>query len=191
VESPLEAITRLNTGGAVHYAPGIDGVAGKYDAKLVDDAKAVASAADAVVFILGGDWSTEHEGMDRKDIKLPGAQSMMVAAVVASMNTAAAAVGETAAREAAAVKPVVAVMVHGGSMDIEDVAAHSHAVLDAFYPGMHGARAIAEALLGDVNPGQYLPSHSPVIAARCRTHTRMMRFDTLVYGVPSVCAVWK
>ena len=32
-----------------------------------------------------------------------------------------------------------------------------HAVLDAFYPGMFGARAIAETLFGDNNPSGKLP----------------------------------
>ena len=37
--------------------------------------------------------------------------------------------------------PLVAVMVHGGSMDISGVIENCHAVLDAFYPGMYGGQA--------------------------------------------------
>jgi beta-glucosidase len=53
--------------------------------------------------------------------------------------------------------PVVAVMVHGGSMDIGAVLQHTHAVVDASYPGVHGAQAIAEVLFGDYNPGGKTP----------------------------------
>jgi beta-glucosidase len=42
-------------------------------------------------------------------------------------------------------------------MDISSVVNVSHATLDAFYPGVHGARAIAAALFGDYSPGGKLP----------------------------------
>lgn len=35
-------------------------------------AVAAAKAADTVVFVIGGDWAIEHEGMDRRNISLPG-----------------------------------------------------------------------------------------------------------------------
>lgn len=42
-------------------------------------------------------------------------------------------------------------------MDISGVLNSTHAVLDAFYPGMHGAEAIAATLFGDASPGGKLP----------------------------------
>ena len=75
----------------------------KPNASAVAEAVRAAKAAEAVVFVIGGDWSTEHEGMDRSGIELPGSQEAMIAAV-------ADAVGDDV--------PLVAVMVHGGSMDI-------------------------------------------------------------------------
>ena len=42
-------------------------------------------------------------------------------------------------------------------MDVSSVVNVSHATLDAFYPGMYGARAIAAVLFGDHSPGGKLP----------------------------------
>ena len=82
-------------------------------------AVAAAKAAEAVVFVIGGDWKIEHEGMDRTNISLPGDQAALVTRVRAAV---------------APTVPVVTVLVHGGSMDITEVLRDSDAVLDSFYP---------------------------------------------------------
>ena len=102
----------------------------------------MARDADAVVLVIGGDWGVEHEGMDRKAIDLPGGQNNLVTAIRAALTPGV---------------PLVAVMVHGGSMDISTVLLECDAVVDAFYPGQFGARAIAETLFGLVTPGGKLP----------------------------------
>lgn len=51
----------------------------------------------------------------------------------------------------------VAVLVHGSSMDISSVLNETHSVLDSFYPGMYGAKAIAETIFGLSVPGGKLP----------------------------------
>ena len=66
-------------------------------------AVAAAKSAEAVVFVIGGDWKIEHEGMDRSNISLPGDQAALVTRVRAAV---------------APTVPVVTVLVHGGSMDI-------------------------------------------------------------------------
>jgi len=105
-------------------------------------AVALAAASDAVILVIGGDWSLEHEGIDRKSIELPGGQNALVKAVRAALKPGV---------------PLVAVMVHGGSMDISTVLSETDAVLDAFYPGQFGAKAIAETLFGLSTPGGKLP----------------------------------
>lgn len=140
VPSILEELTAANAGGSVTFAEGAD--IHSADQKNAAAAAAAAAAADAVVFVLGGDWQTDHEGMDRKGIDLPGGQTQMVQTVMS----------------AAKGKPSVAVIIHGGPMDVSAVAGVVDGVLDAFYPGMHGARAIADAIFGDANPGGKLPA---------------------------------
>merc|ERR1712032_1316108 len=55
-------------------------------------------------------------------------------------------------------KRSAAVLIHGGAMDLSTVISRVDGVIDAFYPGMHGAKAVAEALFGDLNPGGKLPA---------------------------------
>jgi beta-D-xylosidase 4 len=65
-----------------------------------DMAAAVAAAkvADAVIFVIGGDWEIEHEAMDRKNISLPGDQATLVQQVRQAVGPS---------------MPVIAVMIHG------------------------------------------------------------------------------
>eukprot|EP00039_Didymoeca_costata_P005612 m.83066 g.83066 ORF g.83066 m.83066 type:complete len:896 (-) comp12900_c0_seq1:42-2729(-) len=104
-----------------------------------------ALVADAVIFVVGGDWSVEHEGMDRSSIELPGEQAEMIMNVTSAMKKAGKCV------------PVVCLLIHGGSMDITPLQQPCDAILDAYYPGMYGARAIADVIFGDFNPSGRTP----------------------------------
>ena len=68
--------------------------------------------------------------MPNPGLSLPGAQLEMIEAVVAAVRE-----GEGLGRSSKRT-PVVAVLVHGGSMDISGVLSSCDAVLTAFYPGM-------------------------------------------------------
>ena len=142
VPSIADEIRRLNAGANVSVAQGASIHAG-YDPKQGAEAVAAARAADAVIFVLGGDWQVDHEGMDRADLMLPGGQNDLVRAVMTDDGV----IG----------KPSAAVLVHGGVMDISNVSKYVDAILDASYPGMHGGTAVAETLFGAVNPGGKLP----------------------------------
>jgi len=141
VSSILESVTKANIGGTVSFVQGAE-IHSPFNKTAAEEAVVAAKAADVVLFVLGGDWQTDHEAMDRSDILLPGGQSELVETV---MN----AVGN---------KRSAAVLVHGGAMDISSVVSHVGGIVDAFYPGMHGAQAVAEAVFGDLNPGGKLPA---------------------------------
>ena len=128
VTSPYEAIAALNTaaGGRSTVNAGA-GLHGRTAEPAMAAAVAAAAAADAVVFVIGGDWGIEHEGMDRTTIALPGDQATLVSRVKSAVGAGV---------------PVVVVMVHGGSMDISEVIESADAVVDAFC-----ACAAAPALL--------------------------------------------
>lgn len=130
VETPFDAISRLNAGGQTSYAAGCP--LSKTDETQIPAAVAAAEAADFVVLMLGIDESVEAESHDRKQIDLPGSQHKLAAEVIA--------VG----------KPVVIVLVNGGMVAIEEEAksAGPVAILEAFYPGMLGADAIASTIFG-------------------------------------------
>jgi beta-glucosidase len=101
-----------------------------------DIATAVATAQNADVVILGlGEWQgISGEGFDRTNIDLPGNQEQLLEAVVATG------------------KPVVLVLENGRPLTIGWAKDHVSAILEAWYPGEFGGKAIAETLFGDNNP---------------------------------------
>jgi beta-glucosidase len=111
------------------------------EAKVVFDAgkdisTAVAATTDADVIILGlGEWQgISGESFDRSNLDLPGNQEQLLEAMVATS------------------KPVVLVLENGRPLTIAWAKEHVPAILEAWYPGEYGGRAIAETLFGDNNP---------------------------------------
>ena len=138
------------------------------DTSLNDIARAVRAAegADVVVAVLGGssarDFRTNYketgaaevtgpavsdmdagEGFDRATLKMLGRQEELLKALCATG------------------KPVVLVMIQGRPLDLSWADAHVPAILNAWYPGSQGGRAVADILFGDVNPSGKLPISYP------------------------------
>ena len=106
----------------------------------IEAALAVARDAEVVVLMLGIDGSLEGESNDRTSIDLPAIQHELAAAVLA--------LG----------KPTVIVLINGGVVGIAQEKESAPAILEAWYPGFWGARAIADTLFGDNhNLGGKLP----------------------------------
>jgi beta-glucosidase len=110
-----------------------------------DIPKAADLAKNADVVILGlGEWhGISGEGFDRSDLNLPGKQEALLEAVAATGKT------------------VVLVLQNGRPLTICWAAQHIPAILEAWYPGEFGGRAIAETLFGDNNPAGRLPITFP------------------------------
>jgi beta-glucosidase len=108
----------------------------------VAEAAAVAAGADFAVVCVGttGDWETEGE--DRWGLDLPGRQDELVHAV------------------ARANPRTVVVLQTGGPVSMPWLDAVP-AVLQAWFPGQEAGHAIADVLLGKVDPGGRLPQTFP------------------------------
>lgn len=113
------------------------------DGEKIDDAVALAKQASVVIMALGEKKGISGEGFDRSDLNLPGNQEALLEAVV-----------QTGV-------PVVLVLQNGRALTIPWAAEHVPAILEAWYPGEFGGRAIVETLLGDNNPGGRLPVTFP------------------------------
>jgi beta-glucosidase len=113
------------------------------DGEDVEKTVAVAKEADVVILGLGEWLKISGEGFDRSDLNLPGKQEELLEAVVATG------------------KPVVLVLQNGRPLSIAWAEQHVSAILEAWYPGEFGGRAIAETLLGDNNPAGRLPITFP------------------------------
>jgi beta-glucosidase len=133
-------------GDVVRYARGCDVI--DTSRAGFDEAVAAAAAADVAVLVLGDRSgltlrATTGESRDRSSLELPGVQEDLVRAVVATGT------------------PVAAVLVAGRPVGGDFLHDRCAAVLQAWLPGQTGAQAIAETLLGEVNPSGKLPISYP------------------------------
>jgi beta-glucosidase len=113
------------------------------DGEDVEKAIAVAKEADVVVLGLGEWLKISGEGFDRSDLNLPGKQEELLEAIAGTG------------------RPVVLVLQNGRPLTITWAAQHISAILEAWYPGEFGGRAIAETLFGNNNPAGRLPITFP------------------------------
>jgi beta-glucosidase len=113
------------------------------DGENISAAVALARKADVVILGLGEWQKISGEGFDRSDLDLPGQQEELLEAVAATG------------------KPAVLVLQNGRPLSISWAAAHVPAILEAWYPGEFGGRAIAETLFGENNPAGRLPITFP------------------------------
>jgi beta-glucosidase len=95
--------------------------------------------ADAIIVIGGISAQMEGEGGDKADIELPGVQQRLVRAM-----------HQTG-------RPVVLVNCSGSAIAFGSIEDQYDALLQAWYAGQGGARALADVLFGDYNPGGKLP----------------------------------
>ena len=109
--------------------------------KLVDftDPANKVKEADAIIIIGGISAQMEGEGGDKKDIELPKVQQMLVKAMQATG------------------RPVIFVNCSGSAIAFGSVEGEYDALLQAWYAGQGGSKALAEVLFGDYNPGGKLP----------------------------------
>jgi beta-glucosidase len=116
------------------------GVANDWRAK-VDSAVAAARASQVAVVVAGVE---EGEFRDRALLSLPGHQEELIE------------------RVAATGRPTFVVLVGGGAVTMSHWLDRVPAVIDAWYPGEMGGRAVADVLFGDYDPAGRLPTTWPM-----------------------------
>ncbi len=108
-------------------------------AEMLDpEARKLAARADLVVLAVGFNPRTESEGFDRS-YQLPPGQDELIRTVLAANPHS------------------VVVLTAGGSVDTHRWIAQTPALLHTWYAGQEGGRALADVLLGRVNPSGKLP----------------------------------
>jgi beta-glucosidase len=116
------------------------------DEQELERAAALAGGADAAVVVVGTTEEIEGEGHDRASLALPGGQDELV-------------------RRVAAANPRTVVVVNAGSPVELPWRDAVPAVLLAWFPGQEFGDALADVLLGRVEPGGRLPTTWPAAAA--------------------------
>jgi beta-glucosidase len=130
----------------VRYAKGCD-VSGD-DTRGFAEATQAAKESDVVVAVMGDlaglfGRGTSGEGCDVDSLELPGVQRRLVERL---LDTG---------------KPVVLVLLTGRPYVLDWAVERCAAVVQAFFPGQEGARAVAGVLSGRVNPSGHLPVSLP------------------------------
>ncbi|GGY80135.1 beta-glucosidase [Streptomyces nitrosporeus] len=108
-------------------------------AELIGEAVAAAEAADYVVAVVGDRIELVGEGRSTATLELVGGQVALLDALAATG------------------KPLVVVVISSKPLVLPPSALGAAAVVHAFNPGMQGGRAVAELLLGLVEPSGRLP----------------------------------
>ncbi len=112
------------------------------------EVKAVCDCSDVIIACLGldaslegeqGDANNEYGSGDKPNLNLPGLQEEVLEAAYASG------------------KPVVLVLLSGSALAVNWADSHVPAILQGWYPGAEGGRAIAEVLFGERCPEGKLP----------------------------------
>ena len=99
--------------------------------------------ADRAIVVLGEPASWSGEAASRSELTLPGKQLQLLKQLDATGT------------------PYSVVLMNGRPLELDWLARNSPAVLEAWYPGTEGGNAIADILLGKVNPGGKLPVGFP------------------------------
>ena len=99
-----------------------------------------ARRSDVAVVVVG---ITEGEAHDRANLDLPGDQERLINSVAGTGT------------------PTIVVLVAGSAVTMRSWIDDADAILDVWYPGEEGGNAVADVLLGDVNPGGRLPVTFP------------------------------
>jgi beta-glucosidase len=153
---------RVGTRGQVRFAQGVkiteddDWWADKVqladpaaNRRLIEEAVQLARQADCIVLTLGDTeqtsreaWANEHLG-DRSSLDLIGEQQALFDALRALD------------------KPMVVILINGRPASTVSIAQQSNALLEGWYLGEQTGTAVADVLLGDVNPGGKLPVTIP------------------------------
>lgn len=112
------------------------------------EVKGVCEMSDVVITCMGldatlegeeGDTSNDYGSGDKPDLNLPGLQEEVLETICACG------------------KPVVLVLLSGSALAVNWADEHVPAILQAWYPGAQGGRAVADILFGERNPEGKLP----------------------------------
>ena len=124
------------------YAQGFDRKDPNPDDKLIDEAVAVAKSAETVLLCVGLDEILESEGMDRLHMELSKSQQKLI-------------------KEVCAVNKNVVLVLFGGSSFVMPERSLYRAAIHGYLGGQAGAGAMADALIGKVNPSGKLNESWP------------------------------
>jgi len=141
MKSVLDELIGYNGNKNVIYAEGCKNMG--EDRSGFQAAIKAASKADKIVMVIGEDWDWTGEAASRTSINVPGVQTELLDEL-SKLN-----------------KPIVVVLMNGRPLDLTKESELADAILEAWYPGTMGGKAIRQVLYGEYNPSGKLTMTFP------------------------------
>ena len=152
--TPLQGLkNKLPAGVAIHYAQGYKenytdadnknsfgrSISDEADPGLMAEAIAAARKSDVAIIFAGSNRTVESEAADRVNIDLPFGQRELIRKVKeANPNT-------------------IVVIIAGAPFDLKEVQKYASALVWSWFNGNEAGNALADILLGNINPSGKLP----------------------------------
>ena len=154
----IDGLRRALPNVNITYAAGVPldtvRVEGPVNTPGIAEAARLATAADAVLLVLGETGDMSGEAASRSSVELPGAQLQLAQAVV------------RAARAANPNKLVIAVLMNGRPLAVQWLADSTSALVESWHLGVEHGNALADVLLGDFAPSGKLPVTFPRVTGQ-------------------------
>ncbi|WP_330474990.1 glycoside hydrolase family 3 N-terminal domain-containing protein [Terrabacter sp. C0L_2] len=131
------------------------------DPDQLAEAVAAARVADLAVVVLGDTIALTGEGCSTATLDLQGGQVALLDALVDELDGTG--------------TPVVVVLLHSKPNVLPPSALRASAIVEAFSPGMRGGRAVAELVLGQIEPAGRLPVSVPRHVGQQPTYYNQVR----------------
>ena len=141
MKSTLDELRDYNGKSNIIYAEGCKKTG--EDRSGFPAAMAAARQADKIVLVIGEDWEWSGEAASRTNINVPGVQTELLEKL-STLN-----------------KPIVVVLMNGRPLVLTRENELAGAMLEAWYPGTMGGKAITHVLFGEYNPSGKLTMTFP------------------------------
>jgi len=141
MKSTLDELRDYNGKENVIYAEGCKKTGD--DRSGFSAAMAAARQAGKIVLVVGEDWEWSGEAASRTSLKMPGVQTELLE----KLKTLD--------------KPIIVVLMNGRPLELSKENELADAMLEAWYPGTMGGKAITHVLFGEYNPSGKLTMTFP------------------------------
>ncbi len=121
--------------------------------KLREEALSAVDDYDHIIFVGGLHHDIDREGIDRKEIRLPYEQDELIEDLLEKRPD------------------TIVAMIGGGAVDMTRWLDKCKALVWMYYNGMEGGNALAEVILGDINPCGHLPETFYKSENDCSAHS--------------------
>lgn len=164
--TPLAALQkRMGNKATINFAKGYSGdyrprggvrvnsETSQPDNDMIEEAVDAAKKSDLAILFIGGNRDYESESRDRKDLSLPfGEQTLVDEVTAANANT-------------------IVVVIGGAPYDIGTIKKNNHTIIWSWYNGSENGNALADVLLGKINPSGKLPFTFPASLDQSPAHS--------------------